>query len=113
VGNSKRIVDSFVSLHCCICLDFGMYNNCKLVRGVSSRFTVNIQRNEMTKSHQDAVDAHMRTKKNKDISHLINLEVTSLRMKEIESNRSIANNIFDVIQLICRENLAYRTHETN
>lgn len=67
----------------------------------------------MTKSHQDAVDALLRTKKNKDISHLIYLEVTSFRMKEIESNRSIVNNVFDVIQLICRENLAYRVHETN
>lgn len=55
----------------------------------------------MTKSHQDAVDAYMRAKKNKDIFHLINFEVKSLKMKEIESNRSLVNIFLDVIQLIC------------
>lgn len=68
-----------------------------------------IEEHEFSLTHKQNVDAHIMMKNCSSVDPLIKYGLSSIRKKEIENNRQIFLRVIEIIKLIGKRGLSYRS----
>ncbi|KAF0697077.1 zinc finger MYM-type protein 1-like, partial [Aphis craccivora] len=98
------------SLYCCICLAYGDGSSTFTVGVMKwTHIYLRIEEHESSLTHKQNVDAHIMMKNCSSVDSLIKYGLSSIRKKEIENNRQIFLRVIEIIKLIGKRGLSYRS----
>ncbi|XP_065320195.1 zinc finger MYM-type protein 1-like [Gordionus sp. m RMFG-2023] len=96
------------AVYCSICLAFAVCENTFTTGSTNFRHMHSVIKIHETKVHISAVEAYLRSSKNKSFDNSISIKILNEKNRQIYSNVHIIKQIFEIIKFLGKQNLPYR-----